>query len=363
MQHKISIFFVFIIIIISACSQQKKILPKILEFKKIEKTADSSFLLTPFLNFIKNNGISERAGFGILKIKNEDFILMKGAKDTVGFYSLQEQKTYSVYSPKGLFFTINKNNTLSSLVSIGNNQFMTSYKINRIKNFEIIDSFDINKAMSFKREKMIVNNRTVGTNFINFNNNYICGYSMWRPKNNFVDNTIFLSTNHNLNNKKYFGEFPERYKQVRIKSPQPIFDVAPDSTLIVSFVNSNEIAKLTLDGIELKRVALSNDSLFMTYDQSKEKNLSYVDNFMKLDQLNLFLFVTNNGSVVVVKRNRKFKKSDSDKLTAFVLDSQLNSKYKFDLKEGTLIPFITLYKNGILTISDSLQKADYYEIK
>jgi hypothetical protein len=361
MHSKFIVFF--IVIILFGCNNKSYFgkTPRQVYFEdKRGKINLSSFNTAMLSSFLKSNKANLELGTGLLNINSNDFFLFKNYLGQIMYTKIDDTSNVHYTKEIGQYYT--KVITMSSFA------FFNS-KLNIIKEIQIDSNHNLIelariKVQPLKKHKNFsINTNIYSTNF-DINSDFVLtNYSVYKPKNNFIDNTAFCSfkKNDNMNKESYLGYYPKKYMNEVINKRDAIFKICSDSTILMSFNTSDEIAKVKFNGEEIDRVKISPDTSFQKFDESKYKNLAYVDRYLQEVECNFMLIEDNKKNIILFKLKAKKDKIDPNVIICYVLDLSLKPKYTFQLKDETIPYLIYKYKNGFLCFRDKLKFADYYE--
>jgi hypothetical protein len=159
------------------------------------------------------------------------------------------------------------------------------------------------------------------------------------------------------------GYYPDNFFKSKKYLTGSVFDVDKAGNLYYTYELNDSIFKSDMYGNILTRNALHKNPSFSKFNWSKEKDLAYVRKYSSETEINTSIRVLQNKYVFVLKKLPGKTVLEKPKYKYFLYDNNLRIKYADTLRHGCYAKFISDYKNGFLLLSDSLNKAYYYEIR
>lgn len=354
-------FYFFVCLLAIGCQQQyRTLVPETVNFKEDSLFTQKQVSCTKLPGLFRENKCNYFLGLDILEKGDSAYIVFKGKNGFLSFAdikNLNDTPVKACYSFLGSnFFELSGN----YLADFNRNQ-------NLFKIYRITDSLTpvlCDSIVFDKRPKRTANHpeaQYLSTNFKYYNGRLIVNYRCRKGKN-FIDNNALCFIRGG--SREFCGKYPVKYfGNERIQTTNALFTPISDSNIVMGFSGSDEITLFRTNNEEIRRVKLSNDTGFIKFDKSKEKNLAYIDRVVQTDEKNVNLFIDAKNNLLLFKLLRKKEKNDPNKVVCFVMDNQLNPKFKFQLVREVFPYAIFRYKNGFVAFSNKFDSYDYYEIQ
>ncbi len=158
------------------------------------------------------------------------------------------------------------------------------------------------------------------------------------------------------------GFYPKEFFKKKKYYTGTIFDTDTAGSIYFTYDLNDSIFRIDKQGKILSRGRLHPNSNFIDFDWSKEENLAYVRKYSSNTELNLYLKVISNERVLIIKQLSNKNILQKAKYKYFLLDSNLRIINADTIRRDVYPRLAYEYKKGFILLSDSLNKAFYYEI-
>ena len=189
-------------------------------------------------------------------------------------------------------------------------------------------------------------------------------YSVNKTKN-FIDEyaLIYLNLNDPFLIPKYIVEYPVNYHKERIEYQELLFEFLNDSTLAFGFMQHDTVGMYFTKSNRIIRSRINLQSGFRSFDESKYRNLGYVDKYQLTNETNYKLFFDPSRRIYMMKRLTKAQKTDTTIVQCYVFTPDFTPIHTFKLNHTVCQAFIYPYEEGFIALTNNLDKAYYYAFK
>lgn len=339
-----------------------------------KKTTNVSFpaLLADSIIY-KNNFISSHAE-NINEIDYRPSLIQYKKKDWYSFLSREKNKIYLFDFENPMIKDTILLGTLDTLsakkILRYTKKGLISYKINspHIFIYKLGDSIEnVRKLIvpAINSDKIYIKN--AGGAYITFDSSIkiILNYGLLdKPKTSYLDwNNNLLVIDGSKSLIKKIGFYPSDYFDKKKYLTNSLFDIDDKGNIYFTFELHDSIYKITESGTIKNRAMLSTSSEFKQFNWRKETDLAYVRQYIYSTEANISLTVFNDSLLFILKRLPEPTLLKTPQYKYVILDTSLKIKYTDTLRHGIYTNFIGTYKNGILLLSNTFDKAYLYEVK
>ncbi|GEM_PF-3023888 len=241
--------------------------------------------------------------------------------------------------------------------------YLKRYRLNEGQGLQLVDSVDFGTYPEFKNCNLSF---VIGKRGLLYKYPYLYFQYSHSKNDNYLDDKAFARFNVVDKSLTKIINYPSCYYCSYIYLATGNIAVSGNAEPVVLFDYYDALIPETKQGyIEYPlRHSVSRPCAMFGYDESKKGNIAYVRRYLNKNELNMALIPTKQGNWVALQRLARNSFYEKPVYQVYVFNNSFK-QLSVDTIHYKLShdPFIAPYKDGFITINDSLNKIIYYEIR
>lgn len=316
-------------------------------------------------DFVNKMSLDENFGLHKLKLDSVSYIVISDNQHQIYLIDLISKEIkkpiWNNYPKNADFVSIRILDDTLYLMDITNRQ-LYSYKISESK-LEQIQLINFNNLVNWDKyfTYSLHNNK-----FEIFKDRLFLAYGNYNQKEFYLDANSYIEANLKDNNNFEYINFrlhqPKFYKDGGVYYAENYLVELNDSILVYGFGYSDSLYLYNRKRLRYEKSTEFNEySNFSSYQQKKSLDLYYVRHHLQTNEYNSKI-LSNNGIIFVIKRNKKEKIKDPDKIEYYFLNSNLEliSNNLFNFTPS--LKYSTTFNKGFIVFDEKFKYAYYYEL-